>query len=150
MTVSLMQRDARADAPSSAWRDAAIVAATVLATMTLPLAIYGYLSWRQFEYFSLSYFVPYEAMRAELERPTLAKVVSLPLVEVNMTSGHILANMYTLTLGQFVLSSMLALVMGLVITGRKSRRKDGDRPMLQTTLRPALASLPPARQCQSR
>src|SRR6516225_1807148 len=34
--------------------------------------------------------------------------------------------------------------------GRKSRRKDGDRPMLQTTLRHALASLPPARQCQSR
>jgi hypothetical protein len=87
----------------------------VLLTMTLPLAIYGYLSWQRFEYFSLSYFVPYEAMRAELESATLAKVVSLPLVEMNMTSGHILANMYTLTLGQFVLSSMLGLVMGLVI-----------------------------------
>ena len=73
----------------------------MLLTLTLPLAIYGYLSWRQFEYFSLSYFVPYEAMRAELARPTLAKIVSLPLVEVNLTSGHILANMYTLTFGQF-------------------------------------------------
>ena len=56
------------------------------------------------------------AMRAELESPTLAKVISLPLVEMNMTSGHILANMYTLTLGQFVLSSMLGLVMGLVLS----------------------------------
>src|SRR5262249_61496819 len=35
---------------------------------------------------------------------------------------HILANMYTLTLGQFVLSSMLALVMGLVIAGHSRLR----------------------------
>ena len=90
----------------------------MLLTLTLPLAIYGYLSWRQFEYFSLSYFVPYEAMRAELARPTLAKIVSLPLVEVNLTSGHILANMYTLTFGQFALSSMLGFVMGLVLAGQ--------------------------------
>jgi hypothetical protein len=118
MTVFLTQQDTPADAPSLVWRDAAIVAATMLLTLTLPLAIYGYLSWRQFEYFSLSYFVPYEAMRAELARPTLAKIVSLPLVEVNLTSGHILANMYTLTFGQFALSSMLGFVMGLVLAGQ--------------------------------
>lgn len=118
MTVFLTQHDTPADAPSLVWRDAAIVAATMLLTLTLPLAIYGYLSWRQFEYFSLSYFVPYEAMRAELARPTLAKIVSLPLVEVNLTSGHILANMYTLTFGQFALSSMLGFVMGLVLAGQ--------------------------------
>lgn len=118
-----MQRDTRATAaPSLLWRDAAIVAAAMLATMTLPLAIYGYLSWRQFEYFSLSYFVPYEAMRAELATATLSKVVSLPLVEVNMTSGHILANMYTLTFVQFVLSNMLGLAMGLVLAGQLSLR----------------------------
>jgi hypothetical protein len=118
MTVFLTQHDTPADAPSLVWRDAVIVAATMLLTLTLPLAIYGYLSWRQFEYFSLSYFVPYEAMRAELARPTLAKIVSLPLVEVNLTSGHILANMYTLTFGQFALSSMLGFVMGLVLAGQ--------------------------------
>ncbi len=118
MTVFWTQHDTPADAPSLIWRDAAIVAATMLLTLTLPLAIYGYLSWRQFEYFSLSYFVPYEAMRAELARPTLAKIVSLPLVEVNLTSGHILANMYTLTFGQFALSSMLGFVMGLVLAGQ--------------------------------
>jgi hypothetical protein len=118
MTVFLTQHDTPADAPSLIWRDAAIVAATMLLTLTLPLAIYGYLSWRQFEYFSLSYFVPYEAMRAELARPTLAKIVSLPLVEVNLTSGHILANMYTLTFGQFALSSMLGFVTGLVLAGQ--------------------------------
>jgi hypothetical protein len=118
MTVFLTQHDTPADAPSLVWRDAAIVAATMLLTLTLPLAIYGYLSWRQFEYFSLSYFVPYEAMRAELARPTLAKIVSLPLVEVNLTSGHILANMYTLTFGQFALSSMLGFVTGLVLAGQ--------------------------------
>jgi len=116
MTVFLTQHPAAA--PSLVWRDAAIVATTMLLTLTLPLAIYGYLSWRQFEYFSLSYFVPYEAMRAELARPTLAKIVSLPLVEVNLTSGHILANMYTLTFGQFALSSMLGFVTGLVLAGQ--------------------------------
>jgi hypothetical protein len=47
---------------------------------------------QQFNYFSLSYFVPHELARAELANPTVARIVSLPLVEMNMTSGHILSN----------------------------------------------------------
>jgi hypothetical protein len=107
--------DRGALATSDAGRDAAVVFVMVVLTMMLPLAIYAYLSWWRFEYLSLSYFVPYEAMRAELAEPTLAKILSLPLIEMNMTSGHILANMYTLTLGQFILSAALGLVMGLVL-----------------------------------
>ncbi len=104
--------------PSHFWRDAGTVAAMVVLTLTLPVAVYGYLSWQKFEYFSLSYFIPYEAMRAELATPTLTKIMSLPLVEMNMTSGDVLANMYTLTLGQLVLSITLGLVMGLVLAGQ--------------------------------
>jgi hypothetical protein len=76
----------------------------------------------KFDYFSLSSYIPHEAARAELTNPTLAKIVSLPLVEMNMTSGHILANMYTLTLGQLALSVTLGLVMGLVFAGQLSLR----------------------------
>ena len=107
---------------SSNSRDAVIIAGMIFLTLTLPVAIYGYLSWRAFEYFSLSYFVPYEAMKAELARPTLGKIVALPLVEMNMTSGHILSNMYTLTLGQLGLSLTLGLLMGLVLAGQLQLR----------------------------
>jgi hypothetical protein len=104
----------KAEATGSVWRDGAIVAGMIAATILLPVAIHGYLSWLKFDYFSLSSYIPHEAMRAELGSPTLAKVLSLPLVEMNMTSGHILSNMYTLTLGQLALSVTLGLVMGLV------------------------------------
>jgi hypothetical protein len=98
--------------------EAVIVADMIVLTLVLPVAIYGILSWYRFDSFSLSYFIPHEAMRAELAKPTLANIVSLPLVEMNMTSGAILANMYTLTLGQLVLSITLGLVMGLVLAGQ--------------------------------
>jgi hypothetical protein len=77
---------------SNVWRDFGVVVGMILLTLTLPVAIYGYLSWQQFDYFSLSYFVPHELARAELANPTVARIVSLPLVEMNMTSGHILSN----------------------------------------------------------
>jgi hypothetical protein len=112
----------KADSAGKVWRDGAIVAGMIAATILLPVGIHGYLSWLKFDYFSLSSYIPHEAARAELASPTLAKIVSLPLVEMNMTSGHILANMYTLTLGQLVLSLTLGLVMGLVFAGQLSLR----------------------------
>jgi hypothetical protein len=116
------RNDVKAESAGNVWRDGAIVAGTIAATILLPVAIHGYLSWLKFDYFSLSSYIPHEAARAELASPTLAKIVSLPLVEMNMTSGHILANMYTLTLGQLVLSLTLGLVMGLVFAGQLSLR----------------------------
>jgi hypothetical protein len=107
---------------SNVWRDFGMVVGMILLTLTLPVAIYGYLSWQQFDYFSLSYFFPYELARAELANPTLAKIVSLPLVEMNMTSGHILSNMYTLRLGQLILSIILGLMTGLVLAGHLELR----------------------------
>ena len=112
----------KAESTSNIWRDAAIVVGMIAATIVLPVAIHGYLSWLKFDYFSLSSYIPHEAMRAELATPTLAKIVSLPLVEMNMTSGHILANMYTLTLGQLTLSITLGLMMGLVLAGQLNLR----------------------------
>jgi hypothetical protein len=107
--------DVKTETTGSICRDAAIIAGMIAATIALPVVIHGWLSWLRFDYFSLSSYVPHEAMRAELATPTLAKIASLPLVEINMTSGHILANMYTLTLGQLTLSVALGLVMGLVL-----------------------------------
>jgi hypothetical protein len=97
---------------------AVIVTDMVALTLLLPIVIYGILSWYRFDYFSPSYFVPYEAMTGELAAPTVSKILALPLVEINMTSGHILANMYTLTLGQLGLSVLLGSLMGLVLSGQ--------------------------------
>jgi hypothetical protein len=111
-----------AESTGNIWRDPAIVVGMIGATIVLPVATHGYLSWLKFDYFSLSSYIPHEAMRAELAKPTLAKIMSLPLVEMNMTSGHILANMYTLTLGQLAMSITLGLMMGLALAAQLSWR----------------------------
>jgi hypothetical protein len=103
---------------SGTFLKAMIVAEMIALTLLLPIAIYGFLSWYRLDYFSASYFVPYEAMAAELRAPTLSNILALPLAEINMTSGHILANMYTLTLGQLGLSIVLGTLMGLVLSGQ--------------------------------
>ena len=94
-------------------RDVAILVLALLVTFVLPIAIYGLLSWKQFAYFRLTYFVPFEEIRAGLAEATAGGLYALPLIQMNMTSGHLLSNMYTLTLGQLVLSLSLGTMIGL-------------------------------------
>ncbi|MGI9382871.1 MAG: hypothetical protein ACR2PO_06935 [Methyloligellaceae bacterium] len=98
-------------------RDAAILVLALLVTFVLPIAIYGLLSWKQFAFFRLTYFIPFEEIRAGLAAPTFDGLYALPLIQMNMTSGHLLSNMYTLTLGQLALSLTLGSMIGLVLIG---------------------------------
>lgn len=108
--------NARAD---STWpRDAAVLVLALLVTFILPIVIYGLLSWKQFDFFRLTYFIPFEEIRAGLAAPTLGGLYSLPLIQMNMTSGHLLSNMYTLTLGQLALSLALGGMIGLMLIGQ--------------------------------
>ena len=83
--------------------------------LVLPPAIYGSLTYYRFGVFSPSYYVPYEEFWASITAGDVAVFFTAPLLSVNMTSGDILANMYSVTLGQYALSIALGVAMGLTL-----------------------------------
>jgi hypothetical protein len=97
------------------WRLSAglVVASTALAVLALPPAVYAWLSYVKFGLLKPSYYVPYEALLQTLRTLSLPDIWRAPLVVVNMTSGNLLANLYTLTVGQLVLSLSLAVAIAL-------------------------------------
>ena len=87
----------------------------IFLVLVLPPAIYGGLTYYRFGIFAPSYYVPYEEFWAALASGNVATLFAAPLLSVNMTSGDLLANMYSVTLGQYVLSLALAIAMGLAL-----------------------------------
>ena len=90
-------------------RNVAAVSAAVALALILPPLIYGFLVWLRFDFISLSSYVPHEELRQAAQDPFA--LLAAPLWSANMTSGFLLSNMYSLTVGQF----LLAVVMGLAI-----------------------------------
>lgn len=97
------------------WRLSAgiVVASTVLAVLALPPAVYAWLSYVKFGLLKPSYYVPYEALLQTLRTASLPDIWGASLLVVNMTSGQLLANLYTLTVGQLVLSLLLGIAIAL-------------------------------------
>ena len=87
----------------------------ILLVLAMPPAIYGALTYYRFGIFDPSYYVPYEEFWAAIAADDFAALFAAPLLSVNMTSGDVLANMYSVTLGQFGLSLALGTVMGLAM-----------------------------------
>jgi hypothetical protein len=85
----------------------------VLLVLAAPPAIYGALSYYRFGIFKPSFYVPYEEFLVSLGSGDALAIVAAPLLSVNMTSGEMLANMYSVTLGQYALSIALGVAMGL-------------------------------------
>jgi hypothetical protein len=104
-----------ADLRPHPWRlsSGIVVASTVLAVLALPPAVYAWLSYIKFGLLKPSYYVPYEALLQTLRTLSWPDIWRAPLVVVNMTSGNLLANLYTLTVGQLVLSLSLAVAIAL-------------------------------------
>jgi hypothetical protein len=96
-------------------QEIAWIALMILLVLALPPAIFGALTYYRFGIFAPSYFVPHEALWAALTEGDVAALFAAPLVSVNMTSGDVLANMYSLTLGQYGLSVVLGCTMGLAL-----------------------------------
>ncbi len=99
----------------------------VLVLMSVVLAwppvIYAYLSYAQFGLFKPSYYLPYEELFAALRSADPEAIISAPILSMNMTSGQLLANMYTLTVDQLFLSVALGIVLGLALAVQLSFRK---------------------------
>lgn len=90
-----------------------VVAGTLLAVLALPPLVYAWLSYAKFGLLKPSYYVPHEALWQALRSGSLHEVWDASLIVVNMTSGHLLANLYTLTVGQLVLSLLLGIAIAL-------------------------------------
>lgn len=95
----------------------------VSVVLALPPVIYAYLSHHQFRLFNPTYFIPYEELLDAIRSGDPVSVLSAPVISVNMTSGLLLSNMYSLDIEQLLLSVGLGVVMGLTLDAQLSLRK---------------------------
>ena len=95
----------------------------VAAVLVLPLVMYAFLAYRQFGLFNPSYYIPYEEMLDAFGSGDLHAVFDAPIISVNVTSGLLLSNMFSLSVGQLLLSVTLGVIMGLTLDAQFSLRK---------------------------
>ena len=94
----------------------------VTAVLVLPLIIYAVLAYRQFGLFNPSFFIPYEELFEAFGSDDLHAIFAAPVISVNVTSGLLLSNMFSLSVGQLLLSVPLGAVMGLTLDAQLSLR----------------------------
>lgn len=103
---------------------ALLIAGVVLVVLLLPPVIYAYLSYAKFGLFKPSSYIPYEAFSAALRSGSAYALWGASLFVVNMTSGLLLSNMYTLTVGQLLLSVALGVFIGLNLVAHRMLRRN--------------------------
>ena len=84
----------------------------VAAVLVLPLIMFALLAYRQFGLFNPSYYIPYEEMLDAFGSGDLHAVFDAPIISVNVTSGLLLSNMFS-----------LSVIMGLTLDAQFSLRK---------------------------
>ena len=89
-----------------------VVGLAVLAVLVLPPALFGGLSWWRFDAFRFTWYVPHEELVQAFRALDPAAMFHAPLFVANMTSGQPIANMFTLTVGQLMLSLLLGAAIG--------------------------------------
>lgn len=85
----------------------------IILAVALPPVLHALLVRWKFGMLEVSWYVPYEELDQALRGGKLAGIYGAPLWSANMTSGLITANMFTLTLGELVLSVLLGLLIGM-------------------------------------
>lgn len=101
-----------------------LIGGVVLLVLLLPPVIYAYLSYAKFGLFKPSFYIPYEAFSAALRSGSAYALWSASLIVVNMTSGLLLSNMYTLTVAQLLLSVSLGVLIGLNLAAHGVLRRN--------------------------
>ena len=104
-------------------RDGGIFAGILMLVLLLPPLVYGFLVWRQFDFVSLSGYIPYEEARQALAVGDLMAFLATPLLSMNMTSGALLSNMYSLTFGQSILTVALGAAIALNLIAHLDLRR---------------------------
>ena len=108
---------------AKAIRDGGIVSGIVVLVVMLPPLVFGFLVWRQFGFLDLSGYVPYEEAKQALGGDDFLGFLDTPLLSMNMTSGALLANMYSLTIGQSVLTLCLGTAIALNLIAHLDLRR---------------------------
>jgi hypothetical protein len=95
-----------------------IVATSLVLFIEVPPIVYGLLIYKQFEFLSLSSYMPYEEVMIALRSGSLRNILGAPLISLNMTSGHLFSNVYAFTIGALAASLILGTLTGLAIVAR--------------------------------
>jgi hypothetical protein len=95
-----------------------IVATSLLLFIEVPPVVYGLLTYKQFEFFSLSGYMPHEEAMIALRSGSLRSILAAPLISLNMTSGHLFSNVYAFTVGALAASLVLGILTGMAIVAR--------------------------------
>lgn len=99
----------------SRMRTAALLSAVIAAGLLLPpLAYAGLVYWR-FGLLKYTWYIPYEEL---LGARGLGELLAAPVFAANMTSGEIAANMFSLRVGELLLSIALGAALGLDFLAR--------------------------------
>ncbi len=107
----------------TAWLTAAWMCAVVALLLALPLALFALFSYLKLGFINFSYYVPYEEFWQNLLSRDIGKIYSAPLIAMNLTSGFLVANMFTYTLGHTLVTVILgALVVSHVLLALRRAR----------------------------
>ena len=104
-------------------RDWSILFSLICLTLLLPPLIYSLLVWRQFGFLNLSGYMPIEEVAQAFKAGDAFAIMMAPAISINMTSGELLASMYSLTVGQLLLSILLGNVLALNILAHIELRR---------------------------
>ena len=104
-------------------RDGSILFSLISLTLLLPPLIYSLLVWRQFGFLKLSGYMPIEEVTQAFKAGDAVAIMMAPVISINMTSGELLASMYSLTVGQLLLSILLGNVLALNILAHIELRR---------------------------
>jgi hypothetical protein len=96
--------------PTHRQRAVATACGVVALLLALPLALFALVSYWKLGFFNFSYYVPYEAFWQNLSSGSAGRIYNAPLVAINVTSGFLIANMFTYTLGHTLTSTVLAVL----------------------------------------
>ena len=128
--AAIGQSDGRALARTNCWiggfamseptrfHEFLIITVTLVLFLHIPPMVYGYLTYRQFEFFSITGYMPHEEMMAALRSGNLSAILGAPLISLNMTSGHLFSNVYIVSIGALAASLVLGTLTGLAIVAR--------------------------------
>jgi len=103
------------------WSISALGAAAAM--LVLPLVLFALLSYWKLGFMSWSYYVPYEQFGQDVGSADLGKLYRAPLLAVNVTSGFVIANMFTYTLGHTAATLLLVALMMLHVAAALRRAR---------------------------
>jgi hypothetical protein len=98
-----------------ALRWGAIGIAMIATMLALPLLLFALVSKIKLGFWIWSYYIPYEELWQAFGSADLRRIYEAPLLAVNVTSGFVIANMFTYRLGHTVVSILVAVLVVLLL-----------------------------------